>query len=124
MSDLNQGYDSNNDLFFLTENDLNDELNENIYEDYTDHMQINQTVPVVPCPNQEKATEQSNYSRQNPEEKSNRWLFIFLLILIIALAMYYLIDKKIIELPSFESKKSILSSPSSSIGETFMKFYK
>lgn len=137
--------DYDNDFYYLTENkdEINkDELNENIYQEdfqhgnqhmyssptqhsthstYPTNHAIHTTTPVTPSKTSSvtpsKTSHSSNYFQKN-------WLYIFLLILVIALVFYYLIDKKYIKLPSFESKSTLLSpSPSSTLGSTFMSLH-
>jgi hypothetical protein len=149
QENLNQE-DYDNDFYYLTENkdEINkDELNENIYQEdfqhgnqhmyssnsptqysthsthstYPTNHAIHSTTPVTPSKTSSvspsKTSHSSNYFQKN-------WLYIFLLILVIALVFYYLIDKKYIKLPSFESKSTLLSpSPSSTLGSTFMSLH-
>ena len=55
------------------------------------------------------------------------WLFVFLIFIIISIAAYYIIDRKLLKLPSFNlfgktkhSSSHYMSSSSPSVGETFM----
>ncbi len=139
--------DYDNDFYYLTEN--KDELNENIYQE--DFQSGNQHMYSSNSPTQQTAhaTYPTNHTIHtthptltthtasstapvNPSKSSNKnsnyfqknWLYIFLLILVIALVLYYLIDKKYIKLPSFESKSTLSPSSSpSTLGSTFMSLH-
>lgn len=115
----------NDNFYYLTENEndknnnYNNELNENIYNDEQieniEHMENSQ--PVI-----DKTSKTVNVNKR--EKKSYRmWLYIFLIILVIALVMYFLIDKKVIQMPSLLDSAS---SPtmSQTLGSTFMSINK
>ena len=81
---------------------------------------VNQVIPFAPAPNVVKS---KKHKKSKSGEKLN-WLYILLVIVIISLITYFLIDQKIIKIPSFGSSAST-SSPSSSsfkstLGSTFM----
>ena len=140
------GYDNENNFYYLTENETNqpnhilNELNENIYqednisqENNIEHMQQsnlsrvnNVTKPTqhVTKPTQHVEKKQKIVKKESKPSSIN-WLYVFLIILVIALIVYYLIEKKYIKLPNFDSSSSSLSntiSPSS-LGSTFMSLH-
>ena len=136
QENLNQeGYDNDKDFYYLTEN--NDEsnllsspreFNDNIYQEDFDHSNLHTYSPTVSSPPIKKPVAPPVVPPVTPKSKYNKvnkWLYIFLLILVVALVFYYLIDNKYIKLPSFESKGALSASPSSTstLGSTFMSLH-
>jgi len=151
-NNLEEGYNDGDSFYYLTENEqIVDVLDDNIYQEdnYLEHMEnqrqsqikqaevnpvvnqvnpvvnqvnplVNQVIPFAPAPNVVKS---KKHKKSKSGEKLN-WLYILLVIVIISLITYFLIDQKIIKIPSFGSSAST-SSPSSSsfkstLGSTFM----
>jgi hypothetical protein len=140
FNNLEEGYDNADNFYYLTENEQSVAglgLNDNIYEEdnYVEHMENQRQVQV--------AAEQSGLTGPNVQvpiipvskvvksKKSKKsamnWLYVLVIILVISLIAYYLIDSKIIKLPSFGSSTST-SSPTSStfratLGSTFMSLH-
>ena len=131
QDNLNQD-DYDNDFYYLTENKdevnevNNDELNDNIYQEDFQHGNQHIYSPSSPTKPTQPTVPVKPITTPTPSSSSNylqkKWLYIFLLILVIALVAYFLIDKKYIKLPSFESK-STFSPSSSTLGSTFMSLH-
>lgn len=139
-NNLEEGYDNGDNFYYLTDAEQQvGGLDENIYneENYVEHMQpvreeqVQQQVkPVAPVATVATATLTALKDKKVKKEKAKaklNWLYILVVILVIALIGYFLIDKKIIKLPSFGSSAST-SSPSSSsfkstLGSTFMSLH-
>ena len=136
QENLNQeGYDNDKDFYYLTDNkdesnllSSPQEFNDNIYQEDFDHSNLHTYSPTITShpikktiapPVAPPVTTKSKYN------KPKKWLYIFLLILVVALGFYYLIDNKYIKLPSFESKGVLSASPSSTstLGSTFMSLH-
>ncbi len=135
-NNLEEGYDNGDNFYYLTDAEQQVAgLDENIYneEPYVEHMQpvrqeqvYQQIQPVAPV-----ATTVIKAKAKKEKKAKLNWLYVLVVILVIALVGYYLIDKKIIKLPSFGSSKSssgFASSPSSSsfkstLGSTFMSLH-
>jgi hypothetical protein len=128
-NNLEEGYDNGDNFYYLTDNEqLVSGLDENMYneDNYIEHMeplrqdQVSQQVQPVQVQVQNKKVK-----KENVETKLN-WLYVLIAILVVALVGYYLIDRKIITMPSFGSSSST-SSPSSSfkttLGSTFMSLH-
>ena len=140
QENLNQeGYDNDKDFYYLTENkdEINEsnlqsspreEFNDNIYQEDFDHSRLHTYSPTVTSPPIKISVAPPVTPLAAPKSKYNKvnkWLYIFLLILVVALVFYYLIDNKYIKLPSFESKGALSASPSSTstLGSTFMSLH-
>ncbi len=140
-NNLEEGYDNGDNFYYLTENEQAvTGLDDNIYEEdnYVEHMQpqrqeqvIQQVAPLAPVAVVAPLVKDKKVKKEKAKAKAKLdWLYVLVIILIIALVAYYLIDKKIITLPSFGSSGST-SSPSASssssfkstLGSTFMSLH-
>jgi hypothetical protein len=142
-NNLEEGYENGDNFYYLTENEHQiNGLDENIYneDNYVEHMepirqeQVPQQVPqqvrsFAPVSVTAPQVKAKKVKKEKTKAKLN-WLYVLVVILIIALVGYYLIDNKIIKLPSFGSSSST-SSPSASssssfkstLGSTFMSLH-
>lgn len=74
----------------------------------------------LPIPNAHKFTYNKSLPVPSKKNKSNNtWLYIILVILLIALIIYYVIDNKLIKIPKNTFNPSA-SASSSTLGSTFM----
>jgi hypothetical protein len=152
-NNLEEGYNNGDSFYYLTENEqviggLDDNIyQEDNYENNYEHMedqrqaQIKQEVdpvaprvfaPVAPRVAPQRVATAKNIVKAKKVKKAKtemklNWLYVLLVIVIISLIAYYLIDQKIIKMPSFGSSGST-SSPSSSsfrttLGSTFMSLH-
>ena len=108
---FNQGYENEDNLYFLTErSDNNTELSDNMYVEHFETVPA--PSPVVPAVK---------------KRKSNRWLNIFIFFIVLGLIMYYLIDNNMIEVPSIMSSTSnivsnVVPSTKKMIGNQLISF--
>jgi hypothetical protein len=122
LNNIQEGYD-NQDYYYLTEE--NNGLSDNVYREsnFYEHMDpvaAPSTAAVAP-------TKKDKYKSKG----YMKWTYIYLIIIVIAIVMYYLIDQKMITLPesltgsssfSFGSSSSP-SSPFNTLGSTFMSLH-
>jgi len=106
IENFNQGYENDENFYFLTENN-NDYENNNESQQYFEHF-VDTNVPVVVA-----APTVENKTKPIKKHRSRRWLHIFIFVIILALVMYYLIDNKYMEMPSFLSSSRMTSSATS-----------
>lgn len=102
IENFNQGYENDESFYFLTEND-NENESPYYYENFVDTT----TIPVSATPTVD------NKTKPVKKRKSRRWLHFFIFFIILALVMYYLIDNKYMEMPSFLSSLGMTSSSTS-----------
>jgi len=136
-NNLEEGYENGDNFYYLTDNEQQVAgLDENIYneDNYVEHMepirqeQVSQQVrPVAPVSVIAPLVKDTKVKKDKKKTKLN-WLYILIVILVIALVGYYLIDNKIIKIPSFDSSSSTASPASSSsfkstLGSTFMSLH-
>lgn len=130
-NNFEEGFNNDDNYYYLTENEQS-LLNDNIYDEdnYVEHMD-----PSGRFAMQEPHMQQNlqphmpvNQPLSQPKQKKSKinWLYVFLIIILIAIVIYYLIDRKYITVPSF--RPSSTYSPSSSsfkntLGSTFMSLH-
>lgn len=136
FNNLEEGYDNADNFYYLTENEQNVTglgLNDNIYEEdnYVEHMDNQRQDQVLTQqPSSVGLTGGNNPSLTKPKKSKKseiNWLYVLVVILVISLIAYYLIDSKIIKLPSFGSTTLATSTTSSpfrnTLGSTFMSLH-
>lgn len=137
-NNLEEGYNNGDNFYYLTENEQAvGGLDDNIYQEednYVEHMseqrqaQTQQAVVPLPVPMVAAKTQvKVKKVKKDKAQAGLNWLYILLVIVVISLIAYYLIDKKIIKMPSFGSSGSTASPSSSSfgttLGSTFMSLH-
>ncbi len=134
-NNLEEGYDNDN-FYYLTDAEQQvSGLDENMYieDNYVEHMesprqeQVITQVPALPVPTVVPTQVKDKKEKKVKKDKNLNWLYILVVILVIALIAYYLIDKKIISIPSLTSSStaspSISSFNTNTLGSTFMSLH-